>query len=101
MTVFLESVLGKRYANPSSDIIEVIAGLHAIDSVFAEFTAALDKTIRDGPTLDVRQKAVRAGLAATAGSYQTGLVTYFFNRDLFASLMKVCRVDLISQDSPG
>ena len=89
LTVFLESILGKKYASPSADIISVLAGLEGVDSAFTNFVATLDWVIRDGRSLDIRQKAVRAALAAVAGAYQTGLVSYFINRDLFPSLMKV------------
>ncbi|KAJ4392599.1 hypothetical protein N0V85_006931 [Neurospora sp. IMI 360204] len=36
LSVFLVSVLGKKYTNPSSDIIEVLAGLDSVDHVFGE-----------------------------------------------------------------
>lgn len=89
LTVFLESVLDKKYASPSSDIISILAGLEGVDSAFNDFVVVLDLTIRNGRNLDVRQKAVRAAIAAVAGAYQTGLVSYFIGRDLFPSLMKV------------
>jgi len=41
-------VLGKKYTNPSSDIIDVLAGLDHIDTIFADFVAALDSIIRNG-----------------------------------------------------
>ncbi|KAG9711625.1 DUF1741-domain-containing protein, partial [Aureobasidium melanogenum] len=34
LTVFLSKVFSKRYTNPSSDIIEVLAGLDNVDTVF-------------------------------------------------------------------
>jgi len=48
LTVFLAKILAKRYTNPSSDIIEVLAGLDNVDSVFTELVATLDTTIRSG-----------------------------------------------------
>lgn len=48
LSTFLVAVLPKKYTNPSSDIIEVLAGLDAIDTVFADFVGALDATIRNG-----------------------------------------------------
>lgn len=50
MTIFLGQVLSKRYTNPSSDIISVLAGLHDADAVFSDFVAALDKAVRSGRT---------------------------------------------------
>jgi hypothetical protein len=44
----MASVLGKKYTNPSSDIIELLAGLDHIDTVFADFVAALESLIRAG-----------------------------------------------------
>ncbi|KFY52512.1 hypothetical protein V496_08388 [Pseudogymnoascus sp. VKM F-4515 (FW-2607)] len=58
LTVLLASVLSKKYNNPSSDIINVLAGLDQVDSVFTEFVAVLDNTIRTGRSLDIRQKAI-------------------------------------------
>lgn len=48
LSTFFVAVLAKKYTNPSSDIIEVLAGLDAIDTVFADFVGALDATIRNG-----------------------------------------------------
>lgn len=50
MTAFLASVLVKKYTNPSSDIINVLAGLDEVDAIFTEFVAALDTAIRTGRT---------------------------------------------------
>ncbi|KAI9839570.1 MAG: hypothetical protein M1819_002196 [Sarea resinae] len=88
LTVFLGSVLTKKYTNPSSDIISVLAGLDLADSIFTEFVGALDVIIRNGRTLELRQKAVEVALSVTSGAYQTGLISYFTHRDLFPSLMK-------------
>lgn len=88
ITAFLASVLPKKYTNPSSDIISVLAGLDQVDAVFTDFVAALDVTIRTGRNLDIRQKAIEAALAVVSGAYQTSLLSYFTHRDLFPSLMK-------------
>lgn len=48
LTVFLDAALSKKYTNPSSDIISVLAGLHDADVVMAEFVGALDMVIRNG-----------------------------------------------------
>lgn len=42
--------------------------------------------------MEIRQKAVEVALAVTSGAYQTSLLTYLIQRDMFPSVMKVCRV---------
>ncbi|KAK1975438.1 hypothetical protein LZ30DRAFT_754117 [Colletotrichum cereale] len=88
LSVFLCSALSKKYAHPSSDIINVLAGIDYIDTIFTDFVGALDQIIRSGKSLDLRQKAVEVVLAVTAGAYQTSLLTYFIQRDLFPAVMK-------------
>ncbi|KAH8881190.1 DUF1741-domain-containing protein [Thozetella sp. PMI_491] len=88
LSTFLIAVLGKKYTNPSSDIITVLAGLDYVDTVFTDFVGALDAIIRNGRNLEVRQKAVQVALAVTSGAYQTSLLTYFIQRDLFPAVMK-------------
>lgn len=88
LTTFLSSVLTKKYTNPSSDIINVLAGLDQVDSVFTEFVSVLDGLIRTGRSLDIRQKSIEVALSVIAGAYQTSLLSYFTHRDLFPSLMK-------------
>lgn len=39
--------------------------------------------------VEIREKAVEVALAVTSGAYQTTLLTYFIQRDLFPSVMKV------------
>lgn len=87
--MFFAVVLAKKYTNPSSDIIEVLAGLDNVDAVFTELVTRLDQTIREGRTMELRQKAVRTTIAVVAGGYQTALVSYFINRDFFPALMKL------------
>jgi hypothetical protein len=48
LTTFLGGVLAKKYTNPSSDIIAVLAGLDEVDHVIAELLSAIDGTIRHG-----------------------------------------------------
>ena len=48
LTVFLAAVLSKRYTNPSSDIITVLAGLDEVDAIFSEFANAIETVIRTG-----------------------------------------------------
>jgi hypothetical protein len=50
LTVFLSKVFSKRYTNPSSDIIEILAGLDNVDAVFNDLATTLDTTIRAGET---------------------------------------------------
>ncbi|KAK1773769.1 hypothetical protein QBC45DRAFT_460532 [Copromyces sp. CBS 386.78] len=106
LSVFLVSVLGKKYTNPSSDIIEVLAGLDSVDSVFGEFVGALDGIVRGGgnhggPTttsIEVRRKAVEVAMAVTAGAWGTGLGSYFIQRDMFPALMKLIQDTETMQD---
>ncbi|EAU35803.1 conserved hypothetical protein [Aspergillus terreus NIH2624] len=88
LTVFLACVLKKKYTNPSSDVITVLAGLDNVDQVMSQFVTMLDGTIRNGSSVDLRVKAIRAAIAMTSGAYKTSLVSYFTHRDLFPSLMK-------------
>lgn len=39
--------------------------------------------------MELRQKAVEVALAVTSGAYQTSLLTYLIQRDMFPSLTKV------------
>lgn len=89
LSVFLSCVLSKKYPHPSSDVIAVLSGLDYIDTIFTDFVGTLDGIIRNGAHLDVRHKAIEVLLAATAGAYQTTLLTYMIQRDLFPSIMKV------------
>ncbi|KAJ9152289.1 DUF1741-domain-containing protein [Coniochaeta hoffmannii] len=88
LKTFLSAVLVKKYMNPSSDIINVLAGLDRIDTVFSDFVGALEAIIRNGRSLELREKAVGVALAVTSGAYQTSLLTYFIQRDLFPAVMK-------------
>ncbi|KAK2753976.1 DUF1741 domain containing protein [Colletotrichum kahawae] len=88
LSIFLCSALSKKYAHPSSDIINVLAGIDHVDTIFTDFVGALDLIIRSGKSLELRQKAVEVVLAVTAGAYQTSLLTYFIQRDLFPAVMK-------------
>ncbi|KAI5456316.1 hypothetical protein BGZ63DRAFT_396380 [Mariannaea sp. PMI_226] len=89
LSVFLSCLLSKRYPHPSSDIMVILAGLDHIDAVFSGFVSALESIIRNGKSLDIRYKAVEVLLAVTAGAYQTTLLTYLIQRDLFPSVMKL------------
>ncbi|OTB04627.1 hypothetical protein M426DRAFT_320742 [Hypoxylon sp. CI-4A] len=88
LTTFFSAVLPKKYTNPSSDIIAVLAGLDQVDAVFTDFVGALDGIIRNGNSMEVRQRAVEVVLSITSGAYQTSILTYFIQRDLFPAIMK-------------
>ncbi|CCC07633.1 hypothetical protein SMACR_08114 [Sordaria macrospora] len=107
LSVFLVIVLGKKYTNPSSDIIEVLAGLDSVDTVFGEFVGALDGIVRGGgshgattttTSIEVRRKAVEVAMAVTAGAWGTGLGSYFIQRDMFPALMKLIQDTETTQD---
>lgn len=44
----MSSVLSKKYTNPSADIIEVLAGLDAVDKLMNDFSNSLDTIIKTG-----------------------------------------------------
>ncbi|KNG85956.1 hypothetical protein ANOM_005414 [Aspergillus nomiae NRRL 13137] len=88
LMVFLACVLKKKYTNPSSDVITVLAGLDHVDQVISNFVAVLDGIIRNGSSFDLRIKAIKTAIAMTSGAYKTSLVSYLTHRDLFPSLMK-------------
>ncbi|KAG5659262.1 hypothetical protein KAF25_000464 [Fusarium avenaceum] len=88
LSVFLSCLLSKRYPQPSSDIMVLLAGLDHIDSVFTEFVSAVEAIIRNSKDLEVRYKAIEVLVAVTAGAYQTTLLTYLIQRDLFPAVMK-------------
>ncbi|KAI1381069.1 DUF1741-domain-containing protein [Hypoxylon crocopeplum] len=88
LTTFFSTILPKKYTNPSSDIIAVLAGLDQVDAVFTDFVGALDAIIRNGKSMEIRQGAVEVVLSITSGAYQTGILTYFIQRDLFPAIMK-------------
>lgn len=48
--MFFAVVLAKKYLNPSSDIIEVLAGLDNVDAVFNSLVDTLDVVMKDGRT---------------------------------------------------
>lgn len=89
LTVFLDHALGKKYLNPSSDILSVLAGLHDADQVMSEFVGTIDVVIRNGRSAELRLQAIRTALMLVAASFHTGLPSYFTHRDLFPALMKV------------
>lgn len=124
------AVLGKKYTNPSSDIIELLAGLDHVDTVFTEFVGALESLIRNGRssahgccpngighagleeprspgnragctyTADLQQRAVEVALAVTSGAYQTSLLTYFIQRDLFPAIINVSEAPFRNDRGP-
>ncbi|PTB70082.1 DUF1741-domain-containing protein [Trichoderma citrinoviride] len=96
LSVFLSCVLTKKHSHPSSDIITILAGLDHVDTVFTDFVSTLDGIIRNGTDLDLRHKAIEVLLAVSAGAYQTTLLTYMIQRDLFPSIMKFIQ----SSDQP-
>ncbi|RMZ88186.1 hypothetical protein DV736_g4577, partial [Chaetothyriales sp. CBS 134916] len=88
LTAFLSAVFSKRYTNPSTDVIEVLAGLDSIDKLVSDLVNGLEAIIRQSSNFEFRRKAVVAALAMVAGAFQTSLVSYFMHRDLFPALMK-------------
>lgn len=52
LATFLTSILSKKYTNPSSDVINVLAGLDEVDRVISEFVSVLDGIIRNGSSCE-------------------------------------------------
>ncbi|PHH55088.1 hypothetical protein CFIMG_002935RA [Ceratocystis fimbriata CBS 114723] len=88
LAIFFSSVLSKKFSHPSSEIITVLAGLDAVDSVFTELVGLLEGIMRNDKDLANRGRAIQVLLAFTAGAYQTTLLTYLIQRDLFPAIMK-------------
>ena len=83
------AVFNKKYTNANTDIIEILAGLNAIDRLMSDLVQSLESIIRQSDEDSLRIKAVETVLAVVSGAFQTSLVTYFMHRDLFPALMKV------------
>lgn len=66
LTVLLTVILGRRYVNTSTDIIVVLAGLHAVDSVFTDFANAIETLIRSGRTGTSPKPSGRCGILMLA-----------------------------------
>lgn len=93
LTAFLAVALSKRYANPSTDVIEVLAGLENVDKVVTDLVNGLEAAISKGASASMRRKAVDCAIATVAGSYQTSLMTYFIHKDFFHGLMKFVQAE--------
>jgi hypothetical protein len=89
---FLSAVFTKKYTNPSTDVIQVLAGLDVIDRRVSELVNGLEAIIRQSNNLGFRSKAITTATSMVAGAYQTSLVSYFMHRDLFPALTKVIYV---------
>jgi hypothetical protein len=83
------AIFNKKYPNPNTDIIDILAGLDAIDRLMSDLVQSLESIVRQSNEDVLRIKAVETVLALVAGGFQTSLVTYFMHRDLFPALMKV------------
>lgn len=89
MTAFLCAVFSKKYPNPNTDVIEVLAGLDAVDKLMSDLVHGLEGIIRQSSKLSFRTKALDTVLSLVAGGFHTSLVSYFMHKDLFSALMKV------------
>ena len=48
LTAFLGGILSKKYTNPSSDVIAVLAGLDEVDKLVSDLISGIDDLIRNG-----------------------------------------------------
>ncbi|KAK6386048.1 hypothetical protein LTS17_001622 [Exophiala oligosperma] len=88
LTAFLCAVFTKKFPNPNTDVIEVLAGLDAIDQTMSDIVHGLESIIRQSTSDTLRTKALETTLALVAGGFHTSLVSYFMHKDLFSALMK-------------
>lgn len=99
LTSFLASALSKKYSSPSTDVIEVVAGLENVDKVMTDLVNILNSTIDRGTSSSMRRKAIDCAIATVSGSYHFSLATYFIHKDFFHGLMKY--VQSSSDGSPS
>lgn len=88
MAALLGGVLTKRYTNPSSDVIQVLAGLDEVDIIVTRLVSCIDSTVKEHGDVALRRSAIKCAIAMVSGAYKTGLVSYFTHKDLFPGLMK-------------
>jgi hypothetical protein len=86
LTAFLCAIFTKKYPNPNTDLIEVLAGLDAIDKVMSDFVLGLETVIRQASRESFRTKALDTVLAVVAGGFHTSLVSYFMHRVWYVGL---------------
>lgn len=48
LTAFLGGVLSKKYTNPSSDVIAILAGLDQVDKLVSDLVSGIDDLLRSG-----------------------------------------------------
>ena len=110
MTGLFGGVLTKRFTNPSSDVIEVLAGLDEIDGAVTALVGCIYAALRqsdsgelfmfkscaepDSLTEGLSQASITTAIALVSGAYQTGIVSYFTHRDLFPALMKASDIPI-------
>lgn len=90
LSVFLQCIFAKQFVSYSSDLINVLAGLDEIDTVFKGLVDGLDNVISNGETLSARVSAIRTTTIAAGGTYNTSLATYFTHnnsKDMFGSII--------------
>ncbi|KKY20853.1 hypothetical protein UCRPC4_g04014 [Phaeomoniella chlamydospora] len=88
MAALLGGVLTKRYTNPSSDVIQVLAGLDEVDIIVTRLVSCIDSTVKEHGDVALRCSAIKCAIAMVSGAIKTGLVSYFTHKDLFPGLMK-------------
>ncbi|KAA8910061.1 hypothetical protein TRICI_004267 [Trichomonascus ciferrii] len=90
LSVFLRCIFAKPFVSYSSDLINVLAGLNEVDTVFKDLVDGLDNAICKGETLSMRVSAIRTTTIAAGGTYNTSLATYFTHnnsKDMFGSII--------------
>lgn len=72
LTAFLGGVLSKKYTNPSSDIIAVLAGLAEVDKRVSDLINGIDDLARHGSSSESIRCCEESGLiSSSSGSEQS------------------------------
>lgn len=87
LTAFFVAVLSKRYITPSTDIIEILAGLDRVDQVMVSLYEVSLSIISQDTSQEIRRKAMSTVLALVCGAFQTSVAEYFMQPAFLASLL--------------
>lgn len=71
LTAFLGGVLSKKYTNPSSDVIVILAGLDEVDKLVSDLVNGIDDLIRHGSNSELIGWFKKPSItASSSASYQ-------------------------------
>jgi hypothetical protein len=72
LTAFLGGVLTKKYTNPSSDVIEILAGLDQVDRRVSDLVKVIDDLVRKGGSSKFGEVGIGAVLILISSSPKEG-----------------------------